>query len=275
MKIIIPMAGLGTRFAKVAHLNPEYFKPKPFIMVKKRPMVRWATGSLPFVAHADQKKNKKHRVFPQDLIFIILKEHNEAHHLEEQLRQLYSPQINVIVLDAVTRGAAETAYKAKDLVNDNEELLITDSDHYFDGRYLDKVIINRHPKTAGIIPVFSAPKDGPAKWSYSLIGEKDNVIIKVAEKDPILRDAGAYANIGAYYFSKAKHFFKEAYDVITKDRRFGDPGKAEFYIAPLYQNLIEKGYRVEAAVMPKGKVWGLGTPEDLEHFFMHCEAENP
>ncbi len=264
MKIIVPMAGLGTRFQKVAHLNEEYRKPKPFIMVHNHPMVRWATGSLPFIHHAGQEEQEYHWVKPNDLVFIILKAHDTEYHIADGLRDIYSNKIHIITLPEVTRGAAETAFQAKTFVGENEEVLITDSDHHFNGVPLMKLIIERHPETAGIIPVFRARNEGIPKWSYSLMDHNSSFVKKVAEKDRTLMESGAHANIGAYYFSKSKYFFDEAEDVIKNNRRSGDPQKGEFYIAPLYQNLIEKGHKIQAVEIPE--VWGLGTPEDLDFF---------
>jgi NDP-sugar pyrophosphorylase family protein len=265
MKVVIPMAGLGTRFAEVSEQNPLYKKPKPFIPVHTIPMVRWATGSLPHIAHADRITHHPHaRVQPKDLVFIILKEHNNVHHLASGLREIYSDAITVIELPTVTRGAAETAYAARPHLTDDEELLITDSDHYFDGTLFMERIAHRDPRTVGVIPVFRARNEGIPKWSYSLLKEGTNQITQVAEKDRTLMEQGAHANIGAYYFSQARYFFETAAQVITHNKRSGDANKAEFYIAPLYQDLIDAGHRIEAAVIPE--VWGLGTPSDLEYF---------
>ena len=261
MKIIIPMAGLGTRFQKVADHNPEYAKPKPFILVKGHPMVKWATASLPFNNY--KNKNTEKKFDSKDKIFIILKEHDDKHNIEVGLKKIYSNQIKIIKLPKVTRGAAETAYQAKEFIDPDEELIITDSDHHFDGEYFETVIRNKASNIAGIIPVFRARNDGIPKWSYSLIDD-DNMIIKTAEKDRELMEAGAYANIGSYYFSKAKYFFELAEEIIRENRLSGAPEKAEFYIAPLYQTMIERNMKVKAAVIPQ--VWGLGTPEDLEYF---------
>ncbi len=258
------MAGLGTRFQKESDTKPEYKKPKPFILVKGYPMVRWATGSLPFVWHPGQEKNDRHTVFPKDLTFVILKEHNKSEGIEQKLREIYSDDINIVVLDSVTRGAAETAYKAKEYMNPDEDVLITDSDHFFDGTSLEREILNKDEQVAGIIPVFVAPSDGIPRWSYTLLKEGTNDIQKVAEKDRSLMEMGAYANIGAYYFSKAKTFLNEIEDAIANNRVTGEVGKTEFYIAPMYQSLIEKGFSFRAAVTDE--VWGLGTPVDLEHF---------
>ena len=267
MKLVIPMAGLGTRFAKAAEQNPEYKKPKPFISVRGYPMVRWATGSLPFVEHPGQTVTGALRVMPKDIVFIILKEHDDQHQIEQKLKEIYSSDVNVIVIPKLTRGAAETAYQAKPFLNAEEDVLFSDSDHFFDGSILEKTILDKSPETAGIIPVFTPPNDGIARWSYSLLKPGTNEIIQVGEKDPELMNKGAPANIGAYYFSKAKYFLREVEEVMEKNEVSGPSGKGEFYIAPLYQRLLNKGMKLEAAPLPE--VWGLGTPEDLEYFLTH------
>lgn len=271
MKIIIPMAGLGTRFQKSADTNPEYKKPKPFIQIKGFPMVRWALASLPFIRHHNEEKKEHHRAEPTDLIFIILKEHDDEHQIEKKLKEIYSPAIKVIVLPKVTRGAAETAYSAKTYVDPEEDIVITDSDHFFEGTHLADRIVNKNKNTSGIIPVFVARNEGIPKWSYSMVEPGTTTIQKVAEKDRALMEAGAYANIGAYYFSKAKIFFDEAEEIISKNKLTGDEGKKEFYIAPMYQNLIEKGHTFEVAITPE--VWGLGTPSDVEYFLANCKID--
>lgn len=273
MKLVIPMAGLGTRFAKAADQNPEYKKPKPFISVRGFPMVRWATGSLPFVEHPGQTVKGPLRVTPKDIVFIILKEHDDQHQIAKQLKEIYSSAVNVVVLPQVTRGAAETAYQAKPFLDPEEDVLFSDSDHYFDGSILEKAITQQSKDNAGIIPVFTPPNDGIARWSYSLLKPGTNEIIQVGEKDPELMNKGAPANIGAYYFSKAKYFLGEVEEVMEKKEVSGPSGKGEFYIAPLYQRLLNKGMKLEAALLPE--VWGLGTPEDLEAFLKNCKTEKP
>lgn len=274
MKIIIPMAGLGSRFQKASDINPEYRKPKPFINVKGFPMVRWATGALPFIEHPGQSVQSPIKATPSDLIFIVLKEHNDAYNLEAGLKEIYSDKIRVIILPKVTRGASETAYQAKAFINQNEEIIITDSDHYFDGRILEEAIINNDgTDIVGIIPVFIAPNEGIAKWSYTLTEPNSTHILETREKSKTLMEAGAYANIGAYYFSKAKYFFEEFEKVEKENKMFGEEGKKEFYIAPLYQEMIESGKHVEAAIL--SEVWGLGTPTDLEYFLSSSNKTNP
>jgi NDP-sugar pyrophosphorylase family protein len=274
MKIIIPMAGLGSRFQKAVDTNPEYKKPKPFISVKGIPMVRWATGALPFIEHPGQTVASPLRVTPKDLIFIVLKSHNDEHNFEAGLKEIYGADITVLIQPERWNGAQKTTGMAKPYIDQEEEILITDSDHYFDGMPLEHMILKSHgTDVAGIIPVFTPPNDGIPRWSYSLTEQNGTRILKVGEKDRSLMKQGAYANIGAYYFSKAKYFFEASEKAIAEDRKHGEYGKEEFYIAPLYQDLLDSGMHVEAAILPE--VWGLGTPGDLEHFLTNNQRIKP
>jgi len=260
MKVVLPMAGLGTRFKAEAGKNPEYARPKPFIRIRNIPMINWATGSLPF------------ELVMGDLTFVILKEHDDNFQIARGLREIYSDQINIIKLNKLTRGAAETAYQAYNFIDPEDELIVSDSDHSFDGSYLAQGIKNKDQDTVGVIPVFTPPDDGIARWSYSLI-KKDNYIEAVGEKDVELMKQGAKANIGAYYFSKGKYFLEEVERVIKENDLTGAQGKKEFYVAPIYDRLIKRGLKVQAASIPE--VWGLGTPKDLEWFLESTSFTGP
>lgn len=251
MKVIIPMAGKGSRFLDVADSNPEYKKPKPLINVRGKPMIVWAIDSL-----------AKFNIKSENLIFICRQDHQDEFKIADSLKQLFGKEIKIVLLNQITRGALETVLKAKDYINTDEDIIVSDSDHFFDGSYLYNTITNKDAKTMGIIPVFPPP-DEEVKWSYTLFN-KDFTALAVGEKDPELAAKGAYANIGGYYFSSGKFFVKEAEEMINQGEMYGTPGKQEFYVAPLYQRLIKKGYKVEAAVTPA--VWGLGTPKDVKLF---------
>lgn len=256
------MAGKGSRFLDVSDLNPEYKKPKPLINIKGKPMVLWAIESLPFVHLSHRPSKLKKKVLPKQLIFICRSDHHKEFKIADQLWDLFSKDIKIILIDKITRGAAETVLKAKHFINTAEDMIVSDSDHFFDGRFLYRKILEKDVGTMGIIPVFRPPDKEP-KWSYALV-RKGHRIIAVGEKDKVLAEMGAYANIGGYYFSSGKMFIKEAEEMISENDLYGDEGKKEFYIAPLYQRLIKKGHKIIAAITPR--VWGLGTPKDLEYF---------
>ncbi|MFH1427394.1 MAG: glycosyltransferase family 2 protein [Patescibacteria group bacterium] len=260
MKIVLPIAGRGSRFKAQADRNPEYNKPKPIVDVKGYPMVRWATGSLPFVKHPGQEISGNLIVEPEDIIIIALKEHDNENNIGLILKEIYGEGVKIIFLDEVTRGAAETALQAKDYINNDEPVLISDSDHYFDGRALARVI-EENPGIDGLIPVFEVT-DGNPKWSFSRLGE-DGYVDLVAEKQPISK----WANIGGYYFGCGKDFVKIAEDSINNNELTNN----EYYIAPMYNKIIQNGGKVKLA-FPK-YVYGLGTPEDLEYFIANTNYE--
>lgn len=238
MKIVIPIAGRGSRFQNVSDTNQNYKKPKPFIEIKGYPMVRWATGSLPNI-------NNK------DLIFIILNEHEQNYSVTELLINLYGKEITIITIPDVTRGAAETVLQAKEYINHDEQLIISDSDHFVDGKtILDAIEQNGY--LDGLIPVFEA---SDPKWSFSRI-DNNGFVDLVAEKQPISK----YANIGVYYFKKGADFVAGAELMIQENELTNN----EFFIAPVYNKLIQQGKKIRL-VFPK-YVYGLGTPEDLEYF---------
>lgn len=253
MKIVLPIAGRGSRFKAQADKNPEYNKPKPIIDVKGYPMVRWSTGSLPFVKHRNQKIDSDLLVEDKDIVFIALREHDNDHEMGNVLRDIYGDRINIIYLDKVTRGAAETALMAKEYINSDEPVIISDSDHFLDGKALFDEI-TKNPGIDGLIPVFKV-EDGNPKWSFSRLG-KDGYVDLVAEKQPI----SIWANIGAYYFGSGKKFVEAAEEMISGN----ELTNGEFYLAPVYNKIIQKGGKVKLAY-PK-YVYGLGTPEDLEYF---------
>jgi NDP-sugar pyrophosphorylase family protein len=238
MNIVIPMAGRGSRFLDEKDKNPEYGKPKPLINIAGKTMIEWALASYP-LTNEDQ------------LIFLVLKEHIDEHRIDENLMKIFGQSIKIIVVDKVTEGAACTALLAKAHINNDTPLLITDSDHYIDGRIHFKEIV-KHKEIDGMIPVFYANN---SKWSYAAVDE-DNYVQEVAEKVQISRTA----NIGAYYFSKGRDFVWAAEEMIEED----DRTNGEFYLAPTYNYLIRRGKKIRLS-RPRF-VHGLGTPKDVEKF---------
>ena len=256
------MAGRGSRFQAVAVNNPEFRKPKPLISVLGAPMITWAVRSLPFIDLPQRASETSFTVRPQDLIFICLEEHQVKFNIISTLQSLFTDAIHVVLIPEVTRGAAETALAAKSYISDSEALVISDTDHYFNGNSYYAAIKNKDSDIAGIIPVFK-PVDVDPKWSYTL-RDKSGRALAVGEKDEELAKKGAYANIGAYFFSRGGTFIDEAEAMLRQNEMYGANEKKEFYIAPIYQRLIGKGFVIQTAVIEK--VWGLGTPGDLSDF---------
>lgn len=254
------MAGLGSRFLSKAHSNREYLKPKPLIRVLGRPLIWWAAESLSFFGDKSISSGDL-LVGHEDCVFVVRRDHEENFSMTAALEKIFSDQINVVVIDEPTSGALETCLAAKSYIDNDEGVLVCDCDIHFDGNALYKVLSQIEKNVLGVIPVFK-PGDREPRWSFSLLAD-DGRVLEVGEKDARLAKAGAWANIGAYFFASGHEFVKQAEGVVKQGIMFGGERKKEFYIAPLYNFLLKKG-QIRAAKIQK--FWSLGTPEDVELF---------
>lgn len=234
MKAVMPVAGLGSRFATVG-----ITKPKPLIQVGNKPMVRWAADSIPFVND-------------DDFIFIVRQAHVDEYQIDDQLREIFSSSIDIHVIDYLTEGPACTARLAEKYVEPEESVIITDSDHYFENEAFCDLIQNETVDVDGAIPVFESEEEG---LSYSVVNEEKQ-ITEIKEKDRISK----FANIGSYYFDQFGDFIRALDNMKSEKRKVNN----EYYVAPAYNELIAEGGTVVAREC--SKVWSLGTPEDLERF---------
>ncbi len=236
MKIIVPMAGHGSRFA-----NRGFTTPKPLIPVAGQPMVRWALKSVEDIPYSG-------------IVFVILAEHDQRYGLSAALRAEFDPACEVITLPGVTEGQLCTVLAARDLIDANEDILIISSDTYIVSR-LGQDIASRPADCAGIISVADMPGD---RWSFARTDASGRVV-EVAEKVRI----SDHASTGLYYFSNG-HEFVEIGDAMIRAQ---EKTRGEFYVIPVYQKLIGRGRSVY--ISQAGQMWDMGTPEALAAFEAH------
>lgn len=261
MKIIIPMAGRGKRFLELAAQVPDFSLPKPMIRIFDKPMVQWAVQS--FQPFFNQQLNKKPLTW-QDLIFICLGEHEKEFTISDFLKNVFSKNINIIFTEKVTRGPAETALLAREFINSDEDIIVSDCDHHFDSTPLWRAINESYadPDYLGILPLIK-PDDTEPTWSYVVLNPK-NEVIDIREKDADLARQGAYGVVGAYYFRYGKDFVNETTAMINDGDLVGDTKKSEFYMSRIYYRLIKKGGVIRSVFIEKGYL--LGMPKFVERF---------
>lgn len=263
MKIVIPMAGRGHRFAELAGSVNNYALPKPMIQVINKPMIQWAVESFrPFLQLSASETGKPVKF--KDLIFVCLREHEEEFQISRFLKNIFSDKVNILFADEVTRGPAETALLARDFVDSEEDVLISDCDHHFDASGMWKVI--REPdaitNVLGILPLMK-PNDSEPTWSYVVLNNR-NEVINIKEKDLELARKRAYGVIGAYYFRHGRYFVQEAQKMISENDLVEVAQKKEFYMSRIYQRMIQRGFVVKSVFVNNG--WLLGTPKHLKQF---------
>lgn len=238
MNVLIPMAGAGSRFEKAG-----YTFPKPLIDVNGKPMIQLVTENLNIEA--------RH-------IYIVQKSHYEKYNLQ-QLLNLISPECVIVQVDGVTEGAACTTLLAKEFINNDEPLVISNSDQVFEWDSNEFMYSMVADEVDGGILTFEATHP---KWSFAKLGD-DGFVTEVAEKNPISNIATA----GVYYFRKGSDYVKYAEEMIERDIRTNN----EFYVCPVYNQACEDAQKIK--VFHIDRMWGLGTPEDLNHYLTHHPRE--
>ena len=231
MNVLIPMAGAGSRFEKAG-----YTFPKPLIEVNGKPMIQVVTENLNIDA--------KHT-------YIVQKSHYDKYHLKHLLK-LISPDCNIVQVDGVTEGAACTTLLAKEFIDNDEPLVLANSDQYVEWDSNEFMYSMVADDIDGGILTFESTHP---KWSYAKLND-DGFVCEVAEKKPI----STIATVGIYYWKHGRDYVKYAEDMIAKDIRFNN----EFYVCPVYNQAIEDNKKIK--VFGVDKMRGLGTPEDLNVF---------
>ena len=112
MNVLIPMAGAGKRFQEMG-----YTFPKPLIEVSGKPMIQLVVDNLNIDA--------RH-------IFIVQSDHYQRYALKALLN-LISPGCEIVLVESVTEGAACTTLLAKEFIDNDDPLLIANSDQFIEG----------------------------------------------------------------------------------------------------------------------------------------------
>jgi NDP-sugar pyrophosphorylase family protein len=233
MHILIPMAGRGSRFN-----NTEYTLPKPLIKINNRPLIEYVIESLDLEG---------------DYIFVVQKWHIEEYAIDKILRKI-KPDCRIIDIDYTTEGPACSALLAKELIDNETELLITNCDQImnWDG----KTFLNTCKLYDGTIVTYY---ENSNKNSYAKINTKGRVV-EVKEKQVI-------SNIslnGIHYWKRGRYFVESAEQMISNGERYN----SEFYIGPSYNYLISKGYEIGIHHIPNEQHNAVGIPEDLEKYLI-------
>ena len=237
MKIVVPMAGAGSRFETAG-----YTFPKPLIEVRGEPMIA---------------KVVKNINLQGQYIFLVQKTHYEKYNLQGLLT-LIAPNCKIVQIDGLTEGAACTVLKAKEYINNNEPLIIANSDQYIKWNSFETISSFNHKDADGGILSFTSlhPKHSFAKV------DSNGYVTEVAEKNPISNNA----TVGIYHWKQGSDFVRYAEQMISKNIRTNN----EFYICPVYNEAIQDGKKIKISSVDE--MWGMGTPEELNNFLTHYKG---
>ncbi|SIQ13844.1 hypothetical protein SAMN05880558_102123 [Aeromonas sp. RU39B] len=230
--IIIPMAGLSSRFFKAGYSEPKYK-----LSAHGKTLFNWSLSSFK-------------QYFDSELFIIICRDvYDTPAFVASQLDQMGVKHYQIKTLEAETRGQAETVALALDLVPDNEPLLIFNIDTC------------RHQCTYPDAPydawleVFEGEGD---HWSFAKIDANTDLVTETTEK---VRISNLCSN-GVYYF-KDKVTYNLAYQQLKRDTQ------TELYIAPMFNYIIGSGGKVGYRLVPISSHIFMGTPAEYEQFLRY------
>lgn len=237
LNIVIPMAGRGSRFQEAG-----YTLPKPLIEIHGKAMIEVVVHNL--------RPRRPHR-----FIFLCLKEHLERYRIDEKLKKMV-PGCRVVTVETITQGAACTVLLAKDFIDNDQPLMLANSDQWVDFSVDDYLQTFDASSLDGLILTMTATNP---KWSFVRLDERRE-ITEVVEKQAVSNEA----TVGVYNYRRGKDFIRSAESMIRKNLRVNN----EFYVAPAFNEMLRDGKRVGYVNIGSDTegMYGLGTPQDLERF---------
>lgn len=231
LNVLVPMAGAGSRFEKAG-----YTFPKPLIDVMGKPMIQLVVENLNIDAN---------------YIYVVQKSHREKYNLDTLLN-LITPNCSIVEVDGITEGAACTTLLAKEFINNENPLIMANSDQWVDWDSNEFMYKMNESNSDGGIVTFTATHP---KWSFVKVNDL-GYVTEVAEKNPISN----IATVGIYYWKRGSDYVKYAEQMIEKNIRVNN----EFYTAPVFNEAIGDGKLIKTHHITK--MMGLGTPEDLQTY---------
>jgi HAD superfamily hydrolase (TIGR01509 family) len=237
INLVIPMAGLGSRFQKEG-----YTIQKPFLPVFGHKMYKWVIQNL---MPSNALKNFL-------TVHIIIREDQK-----DNLKELQDDtSIHVHTVPGLTEGPACTVLSVKEIINVDYPLVIANSDQYLEWNVDAFYDLLLHPSFDGVFSTFEQPNELDIKWSYAKVNSSSGRVCEVAEK----RYISSHASTGIYGWKKGSDFVKYTEQMIEKNIRVNK----EFYVTPVYNEAIleSKEFRTHSV----NKMWGLGIPQDYEYF---------
>lgn len=236
--IVLPMAGLSSRFFKAGYTKPKYM-----LDLHGVPVFDHALGSF-------------QRLFENEYFLVICRDiHDTPKFVEARATAmgLRPDRLKLVVLDSETAGQAETVAVGLRASEASQEIPVTifNIDTFRPGfafpTGFDIATID------GYLEVFEAPGD---HWSFAKPEPGTDHVVEVAEKIRI----SDLCSDGLYHFRSVDFFLSLFSEIETKNPDTVQGG--EYYVAPLYNIAIGRGADIRYAHVPPDALRFCGTPEE-------------
>jgi NDP-sugar pyrophosphorylase family protein len=244
--LIIPMAGLGKRFA-----DEGFSLPKPLIPISGKPMSLQAIGDLPPLKYQS---------------FVLRADMHEHEVIERALRLTYQNCI-ITIIPGITEGQACTSLTGLDALErdgsfpDLNPIIFSACDNgvLFDKDAYQNILDD--PQTDIIVwGVRGHPNAIRRPEMFGWIDSENDVIKNISVKTPLGSPISDPIVIGTFTFKKNTH----ARDAIESLLSKNCPINGEFYLDSCINDAIELGLCCRLFEVDSFISWG--TPNDLKTF---------
>jgi dTDP-glucose pyrophosphorylase len=235
MRIIIPIAGA------ISFEGPEYIFPKPLIDVDGKPLIEYVIENLSQIG-SDIK-----------FTFILKESLCTKYNLDYTLALLTSSP-DIIKLKNETRGATCSVLMAYDKINQDDEIVIVNSDQILLTDINTAISTFREGSVTGGLITFESVHP---RWSFALT-DNNGWVLQTAEKKPISRNAIA----GFYYFKSFKDFVEGAFESVYNEEFVDD----HLYISSVMNQLILQNKLVKAFQIKNDEYISFYSPQKLKEF---------
>ena len=236
--IVIPMAGLSSRFFKAGYELPKY-------MLQAHGESLFDHSVKSFQAYFDTTR----------FVFIVRDVFDTPEFVKQRADALNIKDYDIVILTEETRGQAETVTLGlNNYRNSNEPITIFNIDTFRPGFiYPDLKQLGD-----GYLEVFRGTGDN---WSFVRpISESTTQVDLTTEKNPI----SDLCCTGLYHFKNIQDYFK-AYDYYLSIPQ-EQWEKGELYVAPLYNYLISLESKIHYHEILRSEVIFCGTPDEYTSF---------
>jgi len=238
--VLVPMAGLGARFAREG-----YDLPKPLIPVSGRPMAVQAVADLP---EAERR------------VFVLRRDLPGLDAIQAELRSAF-PECRFVLLDGVTDGQARTCLLGLDQVDPDKPLTIgaCDSGALYDGARFNRLLAD--PGTDVIVWTMRGhPGARRHPQMYGWVAAERGRAVGVSVKTPLADPGCDPAIVGAFTFKRARDFRAAAERMIAREAKIN----GEYYVDTCVEDAIALGLR--CWIFDIDHYVGWGTPDDHRSF---------
>jgi NDP-sugar pyrophosphorylase family protein len=237
MNIIIPMAGLGSRF-----FTEQYKLPKPLIDIRGKPMIQRAIETLDLDGD----------------YFFLLRQTEYTKQMVDVIKSVV-PKATIKIINYITEGPACSALLFEREIDTEDELVIANCDQIMswnsnmflrNARVYDGAVVTYHSDTE--------------KNSYARLNKR-GLVTEIREKEVI---SNVSLN-GIHYWNDSYRFIAAAKEMIAANDRAEN---GEFYIGPTYNYMIRDNYRVGIYHIPNEQHHPVGVPADLERYLNYHDS---